>query len=173
MGDIEVKQIAAFLFLIAALLFAPSLATPALTQQAATCGAASGAYGMILGGAASSPCYYATVNSDGSLKVSASGGAPIPYNPTALAGTQRGAAMATATALTIPATATAALISVAGTNNTAGICAYWQDDGTVPTVSAGNPLAAGQYLPYNAVGLPIKLIAATGATCTFNAAYYK
>lgn len=161
-------------FILAALaaLFCASVA-PAHAQTSPAC-AGSGAYGMIIGGLNAGTCYYIVPNPDGSLNVKPdSGAASAPYSPTALAGTQRSLAIASATALTIPATATMALISVAGTNNTSGVCAYWQDDGTSPTNAAGQPLAAGAYLPYNAAGLPIKLIAASGATCTANISYYK
>lgn len=170
------KNCLAFLSLVAALIFSPSLASPALAQATAACAPSAGVQpgNMLVGGVDSSHCYWALVDSTGALKTTTGGGvAPAPYTPTAVAGTQRGVSMVTATALTIPATSTTALISVGGTNNASGICAYWQDDGTSPTGSAGNPLASGAYLPYNATGLPIKLIQATGATCTFNAAYYK
>lgn len=146
----------------------------AQAQTTSVCGGM-GYIGQVAGGLDAGTCYHLVVNSDGSIKTSSGGGgvAPAPYTPTVVAGTQRGLAIASATALTIPATATAALISVAGTNNTSGVCAYWQDDGTNPTNAAGQPLAAGAYLVYNAVGLPIKLIAASGATCTANISYYK
>lgn len=167
------KTFASMLFLAAALLFAPAMVTPAFAQA---CAVSAGANppGMLVGGVDSAHCYWVVVDSTGALKTTAGGGtSPTPFAPTIVAGTQRGVSMAAATALTIPATATMALISVAGTNNNGDVCAYWQDDGTNPTGSAGNPLAAGAYLPYNGSGLPIKLIQATGATCTFNAAYYK
>lgn len=93
---------------------------------------------------------------------------------TAVAGAQRNVSMSIATALTVPATATTAVISVNGTNNSSGVCAYWQDDGTSPTGTAGQPLMAGAYISnYKVTGLPIKLIQATGATCTFSASFYK
>lgn len=91
----------------------------------------------------------------------------------AVAGTQRGVTISSATALTVPAGATAAFVSVQGTNNTSGICAYWQDDGTAPTASAGQPAASLWSAWYNIKSLPITFIAATGATCTLNASYYK
>ncbi len=96
------------------------------------------------------------------------------YTPTlkALAGTQTSTSMATATALTIPTGAVYAIITVAGTNNSSGICAYWRDDGTSPTGSAGQPLAALNGIQYFVTSLPIKLIQATGASCTFTASYY-
>lgn len=92
---------------------------------------------------------------------------------TSVAGTQRGLSIAAATALTIPAGATMAAIQPQGTNNTAGVCLFWQDDGTDPTAVAGMALGANATLFYVVGALPIKLIAATGATCTATIAYYK
>ncbi len=91
----------------------------------------------------------------------------------ALAGTQRGTSIASATALTIPMGATEALIQAQGSNNSAGVCLYWQDDGTNPTASAGQQMAAGASMYYKVSSLPIKLIAATGATCTITVSYYE
>ncbi len=92
---------------------------------------------------------------------------------TIVAGTQRGLAIASATSLTVPATATTALIQAQGTNNSSGVCLYWQDDGTDPTASAGQQLAAGGSMYYHVASLPIKLFAATGATCVATISYYK
>ncbi len=91
----------------------------------------------------------------------------------AVAGTQRGTSIASATALTIPATATVALIQAQGTNNSSGVCLYWQDDGTNPTASAGLQMPAGTTMFYKVSLLPAKFIAATGASCTLTASYYK
>lgn len=92
---------------------------------------------------------------------------------TALAGTQTNLSVATATAPTVPATATILVAQAQGTNNTSGVCLYWQDDGTNPTASAGQQMSASQTLSYIVTGLPIKFIAATGATCTVTLSYYK
>lgn len=90
-----------------------------------------------------------------------------------IAGTQTNVAMTTATALTVPAKATFAIITVSGTNNTAGVCAYWEDDGTAPTGTTGQPLAALAGFTYFVKSLAgLKLIQATGASCTFTASYY-
>lgn len=91
---------------------------------------------------------------------------------TPVAGTQVALSIASATALTVPAGATVAVIQAQGTNNSSGVCLYWQDDGTSPTGSAGQQMAAGATLTYAVAGLPIKLIAATGATCTATISYY-
>ncbi len=91
---------------------------------------------------------------------------------TAIAGTQTNVSMASATALTVPANAQLAVITVVGTNNTSGICAYWRDDGTSPTGTTGQPLASLTGVTYFVKNLPIKLIQATGASCTFSVAYY-
>ncbi len=105
-------------------------------------------------------------------------GCPTGFNScfkpalSAIAGTQTNVTISGATALTIPTNAIYAVISVIGTNNSSGVCAYWQDDGTAPTGSTGQPLASLGSLVYFVKSLPIKLIAATGASCTFTASYY-
>lgn len=102
---------------------------------------------------------------------------PLPNGPAinALApvvGTQRGTAIASATGMTIPVGATVALVQFQGTNNGSGQCAFWQDDGTSPTGSAGQ--ASPAYTPvWIAASAAFKAIAATGATCTMTVSYYK
>ena len=105
---------------------------------------------------------------------------PLPVNtvvagavPTPVAGTQRGLSIASATGFTVPAGATMVLVQAQGTNNGSGVCLYWQDDGTNPTNAAGQIMAAGQSMWYTAAGLAAKFIAASGATCTLTASYYK
>lgn len=112
----------------------------------------------------------------GLVTVPASGGPAQPTTQaalTAVAGTQRGLSIATATSLTVPATATVAVISAEGVNNSSGICLYWQDDGTAPTASAGQPMSALAVMVYKVTSLPIQLIAATSATCKANISYYR
>lgn len=92
---------------------------------------------------------------------------------TAVAGTQVGLSIATATALTVPAGAMLAIINAQGANNPSGICLYWRDDGTNPTNSAGQALSALATLNYKVAALPIKLIAASGATCTATISYFQ
>lgn len=92
---------------------------------------------------------------------------------TAVAGTQTNLAIATATAPTMPATATIIVVTPEGTNGTTGICARWRDDGTDPTASTGQPMAALSVLVYKAAATPIKFIAATGASCTITISYFK
>ena len=92
---------------------------------------------------------------------------------TPVAGTQTALSIATATSLTIPATATEALIQAQGTNNSSGACLFWRDDGTAPTGTTGQLLSAGTSLWYNVTSLPVKLIAATSATCAATISYYK
>lgn len=92
---------------------------------------------------------------------------------TPLAATQTNVSIASATALTIPATATSVYITANGVNNSSGICLYWRDDGTAPTGTTGQSMSAAEALYYKVVGLPIQLIVATSATCTFSASYYK
>lgn len=119
---------------------------------------------------ATQPCfvqYGATVPTGGGTSAS-------PYLFTAVAGTQRSLSIATATTPTIPATATVLAITLKGTADTAGICGYWQDDGTAPTASAGQPLPCLETMNYLVSGIPIQLIASTsssGVTATIS--YYK
>ncbi len=103
---------------------------------------------------------------------------PLPVGPTVnalnpVAGTQRGTSIASSTGMTIPTGATVALVQFQGTNNAGGVCAFWQDDGTAPTASAG--IAAPAYLPpiWIKASAAFKAIAATGATCTMTVSYYK
>lgn len=87
-------------------------------------------------------------------------------------GAQVGVTISSATGLTVPTGANYALIQAQGTNNTSGVCLFWRDDGSNPTGSAGQALAANQTLPYSVNGFPFKAIAATGATCTMSVTYY-
>src|ERR1700730_5958650 len=89
----------------------------------------------------------------------------LPYIP--VAGSQQITGMTTSTALTVPATATAALIQCEGNN-----VRYW-DDGTVPTATVGMLLAVGgNPLLYAGNLATIRFIqVATGAI--LNVAYYK
>lgn len=102
---------------------------------------------------------------------------PLPQGPAInalvpVAGTQRGTAIASSTGLTIPTGATVALVQFQGTNNASGQCGFWQDDGTAPTGAAGQ--ASPAYTPiWIAASAAFKAIAATGATCTLTASYYK
>lgn len=103
---------------------------------------------------------------------------PLPVGPTINAllpvvGTQRGTSIASSTGMTIPTGATVALVQFQGTNNGSGQCAFWQDDGTAPTGTAG--IAAPAYLPpiWIKASAGFKAIAATGATCTMTVSYYK
>jgi hypothetical protein len=99
---------------------------------------------------------------------------PVSAAPiSAIAGTQENISIATATALTVPMGATLAIIQAQGTNNSSGVCLYWRDDGTNPTNAAGQALSAFATLSYKVSSLPIKLIAASGATCTATISYYQ
>ncbi len=96
---------------------------------------------------------------------------------TPVAGAQRGVAIATSTALTVPAGATIAVVQAQGTGATSGgQCAFWQDDGTAPTATAGQILVPNQTLTLSGVSLTaFRVIAASGAgaACTISASYYK
>lgn len=91
---------------------------------------------------------------------------------TPVAGAQRGVSIATSTGMTIPTGATTAIVQAQGTNTAGGICLFWQDDGTAPTGTAGQALAANNSITVPAIAA-FKMIAATGATCTASISYYK
>lgn len=101
-------------------------------------------------------------------------GGPAVNGLLPVTGTQRGLAISSATGLTVPTGAKAALIQAQGTNTTGGVCLFWQDDGTAPTGTAGQALAANTSIWVGASSIgKIELIAATGATCTATISYYK
>ena len=83
--------------------------------------------------------------------------------------------LGSATKLTVPAGASAALVIATGTNGTSGACVDWADDGTVPTSTVGMPLPAVTPLYYQASALAgnLQFIQAASATCTLNVTYYK
>lgn len=102
------------------------------------------------------------------LPVSTESQARVP-----VAGTQVGLVISAATAPTVPAGATTAIIQAQGTNAaTGGACLFWRDDGTNPTTSAGQVLVANAAITVS-TAVPIKLIAAATATCTATISYYK
>lgn len=70
-----------------------------------------------------------------------------------------------ATALTVPARASYAVITVEGQP------VRWRDDGTNPTASVGNPLPVGATLIYDGNLAAIKFIQ-TAVAGTINVAYY-
>jgi len=92
-------------------------------------------------------------------------------------GTQRGLSIATSTALTIPTGATIAMVQAQGTGATVGgQCAFFQDDGTAPTATAGQILVPNQTIVLSGTSLTaFRVIAASGvgASCTLTASYYK
>ncbi len=94
-----------------------------------------------------------------------------------VAGAQRGVSIAASTALTIPSGATVAVVQVQGTGATSGgQCAFWQDDGTAPTATAGQILVPNQTITLSGVSMTaFRVIAASaaGAACTISASYYK
>lgn len=90
-------------------------------------------------------------------------GAPYTYTPL---GYQQLTPLATSTALTPPAGATIAFISV----ETAGV--RYRDDGTAPTATVGMPIAAGQQLTYSGNLTAVRFIAQSG-TPVMDVSYYK
>ena len=80
-------------------------------------------------------------------------------------GYQQITSLSAATALTVPAGATMALIAPL----TQGV--RWRDDGTNPTASVGMPVAAGTYLSYDGDLTAIRFIQTT-ASAELNITYY-
>ena len=130
----------------------------------------SGLYWQCVAPSGGTPAGYCPVNNTYPLPVA---GSTTSGTLTIVAGTQTALTISSATALTVPATATTALVQAQGTNNTSGVCLYWRDDGTNPTGSVGQQMAAGATMFYHVTSLPIKMFAATGATCVATISYYK
>lgn len=163
------------LLAICGLILLPSAASaqsvPSLANVVTTCGTPPSTYSAgqnrpVLQNTSGQVC---TVTAGG-------GGGGVPVTPAAItpvAGTQRGLSIASSTALTVPGGATLAVIQAQGSNNSSGICLYWQDDGTAPTNSAGQGMSAVQTLVYKGSLSAIRLIAASGATCTATISYYQ
>lgn len=74
--------------------------------------------------------------------------------------------LSASTALTVPAQATMALISVEGA------AIRYRDDGTAPTASVGMPVAVGQAFQYTGTLSAIRIIQQS-ASATINVIYYK
>lgn len=105
---------------------------------------------------------------------------PMPVTPVigtsnslvAVAGTQVGLTISSATAPTVPVGATVLLIQAQGSNNGTNECLFWRDDGTNPTGTTGQGIGALGSLYYQVKAVPIMLIQATGASCTATISYY-
>lgn len=90
----------------------------------------------------------------------------IPYLFTPVASSQFALGVVTSTALTVPATATQALVCVEGA------AVRWADDGTAPTATVGQPLIIGQCKAWSGSLSAIRFIQ-QAATATINVSYYK
>lgn len=94
---------------------------------------------------------------------------------------QLGATITSALAPTIPAGTEEIIVIPQGTNNAAGACLLWRDDGVAPTTTVGVPIPA--YQPYvyviksmptsSAINPNFEVIQAASATCTANFVFYK
>ena len=94
--------------------------------------------------------------------------ATLPAATTPVAGAQYGLAVASSTALTVPASATAALITIEGTS------VRYADDGTTPTPSVGQgPFVAGYVITLTGAELAAARFIQTSASATINVSYYK
>lgn len=93
---------------------------------------------------------------------------PVPYGNTPVPPSQMGLGIVASTALTVPATATWALIVIEGAP------VRWRDDGTAPTATVGTPLSVGQTLTLNgAAELAAVRFIQQSATATIDVSYYK
>lgn len=108
------------------------------------------------------------VAANGNSFYTAGGGvSPAPYQPTALGYQQIvGATLVAATALTVPATATFAVIEA----ELADI--RWRDDGVSPTASVGMLLYAGTAPTFGGDLATLQFIG-TQTTSVLNVSYYK
>lgn len=105
------------------------------------------------------------VLADGSAFYTAEGTSPPPYTPTPL-GYQQITNLTSATALTVPATATYAIIQAESVD------VRWRDDGTNPTASVGMLLFAGASQTFSGDLTTLKFIQ-TQASSILNVSYYK
>ena len=102
---------------------------------------------------------------------------PLPQGPAinalqAVSGAQTSITITSSTNMTIPATATVALVQASGTNNAVGQCLIWRDDGTAASSTAGVSLAVGASM-WVKPSTTLKMIQANGATCSAAVSYYK
>lgn len=93
------------------------------------------------------------------------GGGGPPYAGTPL-GYQQITSLATAATLTVPGTATFAIVGAETVD------VRWRDDGTAPTASVGMILFAGTYIEL-AGDLSVIQFIQTAATAKLNVSYYK
>jgi hypothetical protein len=94
------------------------------------------------------------------------GGSTAPYQATPL-GYQQITPLTTASGLTVPATATFAIISVEGSN------VRWRDDGTAPTATVGMPMYAGSAPQVFSGNLATAQFISTSTPSTLDIAYYR
>lgn len=128
-----------------------------------TGGGPEGARGtLLLGQTPSGIAVAATVASDGRFYVNSVQGYSTPVS-----GGQMGLNVTTATALTVPATARAALVSVEGNS------VRWRDDGTNPTASVGQLIPVGSIVTFLGDSMSAVKFIQVSATATLNVSYYK
>lgn len=112
------------------------------------------------------------INGNMCMSAAGPGGAPATFvqgGRTPVAGAQYGLAVASSTALTVPATATIAMITVEG-----AAIRYTSDGATTPTASVGmGPFPIGSSLTFNLVSLAGIRIIQTSASATIDVEYFK
>lgn len=96
-------------------------------------------------------------------------GSVIQGGRTPVAGAQYGLAVASSTALTVPATATVAVVTIEG-----AAVRYTSDGATTPTASVGmGPFPIGTTLTFNLVSLAGVRIIQTNSAATIDVEYFK
>lgn len=110
-------------------------------------------------GLSSAPIAMATTSGGGGG--GGGGGTSVPL------GYQQIVGLVAATALTVPAGATYAVIV------TESQSVRWRDDGVDPTAAVGEPLLTGQSLIYNGTPMTAIKFIQTAATATLNISYYR
>ena len=93
------------------------------------------------------------------------GTAPAAQTP--LAPSQEALGVTSATALTVPAGATTAVVTVEGAT------VRWRDDGTAPTASSGSLLAVGSVTTFYGASMKAVKFIQTVGTATLDVAFYK
>ncbi len=111
------------------------------------------------------PVRLVTSNGGAFYNASGSGGGSAPYQGTPL-GYQQLTGISAATSLTVPATATYAVV-VAETSDS-----RWRDDGTAPTASVGMPIFAGEQVTFSGDLSALQFIQ-INAGAIINVSYYK
>lgn len=112
--------------------------------------------------------HYQNSDRENQTPVSLASPLPVGQKPGSMTplGYQQIVGLVAATALTVPAGATIAYVSVSGA------AVRWRDDGTAPTASVGMPVGIGAQLSYSGSLSAVQFIQQS-ATATLDVAYYQ